>query len=73
MEILHKIMEALSSVEAQAGIIAVVVEFVLRMTKSEKPLGILHGIAAGLQLLGAVAAKAGSLLDKVLPQRLAAK
>jgi hypothetical protein len=71
MELLNKVLEALSSVEVQAGIIAVVVEFGLRLSKSQKPLSILHGVSAVLQLLGAVFAKAGGLLDKVLPQKLA--
>ena len=65
-----QIMEVLGSVEAQVGIIAVIVEFVLRLFKTEKPASVLYIIAGALKLAGAALAKAGALLDKVLPQRV---
>ena len=70
MELIQKILEALNSVEAQAAIIAIVLEFALRLFKSQKPLSILHAAAAILKSVGNVLSKAGEVLDKVLPQRV---
>jgi hypothetical protein len=61
------------------GGVAIVLELVLRLVKSPKPLGIIHSISGVLkkvsQLVGLVAssvAKVAELTDKVLPQVVAA-
>jgi hypothetical protein len=63
-------MKVLGSIEGQATIAAIVLEFALRLWKSEKPLSILYGISGALKLAGSVLTKAGDVLGKVIPQRL---
>lgn len=70
MEFLDKILAFLSSAEGASLTIAVVVEFILRMVKSEKPLSILYLIANVTKKSGEILVKIGNLMDKVLPQRL---
>lgn len=70
MEFLDKILAFLSSAEGASLTIAVVVEFILRMIKSEKPLSILYLIANVAKKSGEILVKIGNLIDKVLPQRL---
>lgn len=70
MEFLQKILELLSGAEAQAGVILIVVEFILRFVKSSKPLSILYVVADAIKLVGKILTKAGELSDKVLPQRV---
>lgn len=70
MEFLDKILAFLSSAEGASLTIAVVVEFILRMIKSEKPLSILYLIANVTKKSGEILVKIGNLMDKVLPQRL---
>lgn len=50
---------------------AAVIEVVLRLWKSDKPLSILHVIGGGARKLGDLLVKLADILDKVLPQRLA--
>lgn len=71
MEYLNQALELLKSAEGASVAIALVLEFVLRLIKSEKPLGILRMIAAAGHLLAKVIEAAADLLDKVLPQKLA--
>lgn len=66
-----KILELVGSVEGQAAIISICLEFVLRIIPSQKPLSILYIAAAALKGAGAVLSKAGQVLDKVLPQKIA--
>lgn len=57
--------------------LAVVVEFVLHLTKSDKPVGLIHTvsgvlvrIAAFVALIGTVVGKVAGLIDQVVPQTL---
>jgi len=70
LELLDKVLAQLELSAGTISLIAVVVEFALRLVKSEKPLSILHLVARVMMKLGAVVAKVGDMLDKVLPQRL---
>ena len=54
---------------ASSTVIALVLEFGLRLVKSDKPLSIMHGISAALKGIAMVTSKAAEFLDKVLPQR----
>lgn len=64
------VLSFLSSAEGASLTIAMVVEFVLRMVKTEKPKSILYGIAYAVKKSGEVLTKVGNLLDKILPQKL---
>ncbi|MBL0233163.1 MAG: hypothetical protein IPQ08_05820 [Chitinophagaceae bacterium] len=50
--------------------IAIGLEFAFRLFKTENPKSIVYLIADGIKKSGEVLTKIGSLLDKVLPQRL---
>lgn len=52
------------------GMIAVALEFALRMTKSDKPLSIIYLVADSIKKIGTICTAIGALSDKVLPQRL---
>ena len=61
------------------GGVAIVLELVLRLVKSEKPLGIIHSISGILKkvsqlvsLVASAVAKMADLTDKVLPQAVVA-
>lgn len=69
MEYLQKALEFLTTFEG-LGAISLVLEFILRMVPSKKPMSVLYIIADGLQLIGAILGKAGEMLDSVLPQRV---
>ena len=70
MEFLDKISALLDSALATSAVVATVVEFVLRLFPTHRPLSIAHFIASlargGANVLG----KFADLLDKVLPQTL---
>lgn len=71
MELIQKAIELTPA--AQAGIIIAlggVVEVVLGLVKSEKPLRIAYMIADACNGLAVLFKKWGEILDKVLPQRL---
>jgi len=68
--ILNQILDVLSKGESQAIVIAMIFEFGFRFAKTEKPLSIAHLIASTFNSLGSIFSKVGSLLDKVLPQKL---
>lgn len=71
MEVLDQVLAFLASVSGPAlVIIAGVVEFALRFVKSEKPLSILHLVAAGARKVAKILESIANLLDKVLPQKL---
>lgn len=77
LDILGKAMDAVGGIEGSVGIIAVVLEALLRIIPSQKPLSIMYWIGDGVKMIGQVLSKGadlcirlGSLLDKILPQRL---
>ena len=70
-DILDKISAFIMSAGGATATIAVVLEFALRMVKSKKPLSILYMIAGLMTAVGTILVKAGALLDRVLPQRVA--
>ena len=70
MEILNSIMEFLVGHEGMVATLAVVVEFVLRLVPSEKPMGILQMVAGIVKAVGAILVKFGEISDKILPQKL---
>lgn len=72
METLNKIMEAMNhALNAPVLMsIAIGMEFMFRMIKTEKPLSIAYMVADGLKKVGEIMSKCGQLMDKVLPQRL---
>lgn len=72
MTIFDQVIAYLSSVQGQAGMIAVVVEFVLRLIPSSKPLSVAYLVGAACKKIGLIFTKVGEISDRVLPQRLAA-
>lgn len=50
--------------------VGIAIEFMFRMFKTEKPKSIIYMVADGIKKSGELLTKLGSLLDKVLPQRL---
>lgn len=58
------------SASGQSVMIAAALEFILRMIKSDKPLGILRGIAFMVRKLGQLLGVVADFMDKILPQRL---
>lgn len=72
MEFLKQAAEWLDKVSMGQMVVsaAFVMEFVFRMMKTEKPKSIAYMIADGMKKCGELLTKAGTLLDKVLPQRL---
>jgi hypothetical protein len=69
-ELFGKIMEFIGSASAQAGIIAVMLEFFFRLLPTKKPLGLLILIGDASEMLGKALIAFSSLLDKVLPQKI---
>lgn len=67
---LDHVMKLIESLSGQAAIGAIMIEAILRLIKSEKPLSIAHLIAGGLHKIADICAGLANLLDKVLPQRL---
>ena len=59
-----------NSLPSQYTICAIVVEAVLRLVKTDKPLSIAHGIAQGLNYVAIIAIGVANFLDKVFPQNL---
>lgn len=70
MEFLDMILGFLNSAMAQYAVIAMVVEFILRLIPSEKPLSIAHLVGDFAKKIGNVLLMFGDLLDKILPQKL---
>jgi hypothetical protein len=68
--IFAKVLEVLGSVEAQAAIVAVVVEFAFRLVPSDKPRSILLVVAKACELTGAALSKVAVVLNKVIPQKI---
>lgn len=79
IEVLQKIADFAISPVILGGV-AVVVELVLRLVKSDKPLGIIHSasaivrkVAKMVELVAAVIQKVADVTDKVLPQNTTTK
>jgi hypothetical protein len=70
MEFLAKVLEVLGSAEGMVATIAIVLEFLLRVIPTKKPLGILHIVAKVAHGLGEIFSRIGKFLDKVLPQNI---
>ena len=62
-----KIGGILDSAIAQSVVIAMVLQFVLQLIPSAKPMGVLHSIAGVLKIVANLCAKGAELLDKVIP------
>jgi hypothetical protein len=60
---MDKILAALSISPSALSIVAMALEFACRMAQTEKPMGILHGLALVLR-------KLADLSDALLPQRI---
>lgn len=67
---MDKIIEFLKSASTSSILVgvAMMVEMVLRLIKSEKPLSILHLISAAMKKVAEICKMGAELLDKVLPQ-----
>ena len=59
-----------NSLGGQVAIISMVVEMAFRLIKTDKPLSIAYVISDGCHKVGNLMVSVGSLLDKVLPQKL---
>lgn len=72
MESLNKVLEAVNHAMSAPVLMSVAIgmEFMFRMIKTEKPLSIAYMVADGLKKVGEIMSKCGQLMDKVLPQRL---
>jgi len=70
LPMLDKILSWIPSDLQTVGIVAAVMEFLMRMIPSQKPLSIMHVVAAVVKQLGAILNGVGALLDKVLPQKI---
>jgi hypothetical protein len=70
MAFLDQVSGFLGSIEGMSATVAVVLEFVLRLVKSEKPLSILHFAASLVAKLAQILGKIAQISDKVLPQKL---
>lgn len=69
-EIFTKVVEVLGSVEAQAAVVAVVLEFAFRLIPSEKPRSILLVVAKVCEFAGAALSKVAVVINKVIPQKI---
>ena len=58
------------SLPSQVTIASIIVEALLRLTKTDKPLSIAHGIAAGMTQVATIMGGIASFLDKIFPQSL---
>lgn len=70
MEYLDKVVEWVTSAAGMSATLAVIVEFVLRLIPSTKPLSILHLVAEVVKKVGGLCGLLGDLLDKILPQKV---
>jgi len=71
LSVLDKVLLFISSIDGAAiGVLAVVLEFILRLIPSQKPLGVLRLVAAVARIVGNVLVKGADILDKVLPQNI---
>ena len=72
MDIINHYIAVLSTfnVSQAVGTIAIVTEFALRLIKTEKPLSIIYGASSVIHGIGNLFSALGTLLDKIIPQRL---
>jgi hypothetical protein len=70
MELINQILAFLTTATGASATVAVVLELILRVVPSAKPLSLLYAAAAILKGVGSILVKAGELLDKVLPQKI---
>jgi len=72
MEMLNNLIKHINELSGSQFLMSIVIalEFAFRMFKSEKPLSIMYLISDLLKKVGELFQKLGSLLDKVLPQRI---
>jgi len=68
-EVVSKALEVISNPQV-VMVVAVIVEFALRLVKSDKPKSILIMIADGSKLIGNALVSVSGFLDKVIGQRL---
>ena len=72
-DLADKIMSWVGFIPLDGGVvggIAIVVELLLRLVKSDRPRSIIHLVSRVMQAIAALIGRAGDLLDKVLPQKL---
>lgn len=72
MGFLNQILESLNQFMSGGVVatIAIVVEFALRLIKTEKPKSIIYGIAGFFKLAGKVFTKIGEVSDKIFGQQI---
>lgn len=69
--VLDQVLKVLGAVDGQVlAVLVVVVEFGLRLLKTDKPVGIIRAISGILRKVAQVLVFVADLSDKVLPQRL---
>jgi hypothetical protein len=69
-ETVMKIEDAMGSLEAASGAMALIIEFVLRLIPSEKPLSFAHLGVKALRAVCKVSERIADFLDRVLPQNV---
>lgn len=70
MLVIQQAIDFLNANMGMTGMIALVVEMILRLVKSEQPKSLLYGLAAIIRKTADLLSKAAEFLDKILPQRL---
>lgn len=71
MELIQSIIDFINNnLMTVAASIAFVLEFLMRIIKTEKPKSILLAIAAFCSLVGALFSKLAEFLNKIIPQNL---
>ena len=58
------------SLPSQVTIAGIIVEAILRLVKTDKPMSIAHGISAALAQIATIAKGIADFLDKVFPQAI---
>lgn len=71
MEFLQHILDWFTNLSTggMIGTIAMIVEFLLRMIKTPKPLSLLYVVRDGMDIIAKIFGKVVELLDRILPQR----
>jgi len=70
LPLLDKLASHLDNAMAYTVALSMALELGLRLTKSTKPLSLLYGAAYVCHQLATLSGKLGTLLDRMLPQRL---
>lgn len=71
MEFIDPVLAFIQSAAAQSAVVGIVLEFVLRLIPSKKPLSVLHMVGACAKKVGQALVAVGDLFDKILPQKIA--